>query len=57
MIDIDGTSPRVGIMHLLGEIAPDAVRIGLRVQAVWTPASERRGAITDIRYFKPITGG
>jgi uncharacterized OB-fold protein len=57
VIDIDGTSPRVGIMHLLGEIAPDAVRIGLRVQAVWKPASERQGAITDIRYFKPITGG
>lgn len=57
VIALDGTSPRVGIMHLLGEIAPDAVRIGLRVQAMWKPASERQGAITDIRYFRPITGG
>lgn len=57
VIDLDGTSPRVGIMHRLGEVAPEAVRIGLRVQAVWKPPEERRGAITDIRYFRPAEGG
>lgn len=57
VVDIDGTSPRVGILHLLGEVAPDAVRVGLRVQAVWKPAGERQGAITDIRYFRPLPGG
>lgn len=57
VIDLDGTLPRAGILHLLGEVAPDAVRIGLRVQAVWKPPAERRGAITDIRYFRPLAGG
>jgi uncharacterized OB-fold protein len=56
VIEIDGTSPRVGILHLLGDIAPDAVRIGLAVRAVWKPAGERQGAITDIRHFRPVRG-
>jgi hypothetical protein len=53
MIDIDGTSPRIGILHLLSEVEPDAVHVGMKVKAVWKPAEERTGAITDIRYFKP----
>ena len=55
VIDIDGTTPRVGIMHMLGEVAPDDVKIGLRVQAVWKPAEEREGSILDIKYFRPMT--
>ena len=54
VIDIDGASPGHGIMHLLGEVDPDKVRIGMRVEAVWKPADEREGAVTDILYFKPI---
>jgi uncharacterized OB-fold protein len=54
VIDIDGTQPLVGIMHLLGEVDPDDVKIGMRVQAVWKPAEEREGSILDIRYFKPL---
>ncbi|MDR7521145.1 MAG: Zn-ribbon domain-containing OB-fold protein [Armatimonadota bacterium] len=57
VIDLDGTSPRCGILHLLGGIRPDAVRVGLRVRAVWKPAGRRQGAITDIRYFKPVGRG
>lgn len=53
VIDIDGTSPRVGILHLLGEVEPDAVHVGMKVKAMWKPAEERTGAMTDIRYFKP----
>ena len=41
-------------MHLLGEVEPDEVKIGMKVQAVWKPAKERVGAITDILYFKPV---
>ena len=55
VIDIDGTKPPVGIMHLLGEVASDDVKIDMRVQAVWKPPEEREGAITDIKYFKPIS--
>ncbi len=54
VIAIDGASPGMGILHLLGEVDPKAVRIGMRVQAVWKPPEEREGAITDIRYFKPL---
>jgi len=54
VIEIDGASPLCGIMHKLGEVEPDAIHIGMRVQAVWKPPEEREGAITDIRYFKPI---
>ena len=54
VIDIDGASPMHGIMHMLGEIEPQEVKIGLRVQAVWKSAKERQGSITDILYFKPV---
>jgi len=54
VIEIDGASPGVGILHLLGEVDPEEVRVGMRVKAVWKPAGEREGAITDIKYFKPL---
>jgi uncharacterized OB-fold protein len=54
VIDIDGTKPSVGIMHMLGEVEPEAVEIGMKVQAVWKPADEREGSILDIKYFKPV---
>lgn len=54
VVDIDGAAPGMGILHTLGEIEPSQIRIGMRVQAVWKPPQERQGAITDIRYFKPI---
>ena len=54
VIDIDGTQPAVGIMHVLSEVQPDDVKIGMRVKAVWKPADEREGSILDIQYFKPL---
>jgi len=54
IIEIDGASKGMGIMHLLGEVEPEEVKIGMRVKAVWKPPEEREGAITDIRYFKPL---
>jgi uncharacterized OB-fold protein len=54
VIDIDGASPLHGIMHMLGDVDPQQVKIGMRVKAVWKPAEERQGAITDILYFKPL---
>ena len=53
-LDIDGASPLHGILHKLGEVKPEDVKIGMKVKAVWKPAKEREGAITDIKYFKPI---
>lgn len=57
VIEIDGASPLHGIMHMLGEVDPQRVHIGMRVKAVWRPETERVGAITDILYFKPIEEG
>lgn len=53
VIEIDGASKGQGIMHLLGNVEPQNVKIGMRVRAVWKPASERTGSITDIVYFEP----
>ena len=55
VIELDGAAPGVGIMHKLGEVDLADIRTGLRVQAVWKPARQRTGAITDIRYFRPLT--
>lgn len=57
VIEIDGASPLHGIMHMLDEVEPGAVKIGMRVKAVWKPPEERTGSITDILYFKPFEEG
>lgn len=54
VIEIDGASQGMGILHLLGEVRPEEVQVGMRVQAVWRPAAERTGSVLDIAYFKPI---
>jgi uncharacterized OB-fold protein len=54
VIEIDGASPLHGIMHMLGDVDPKQVHIGMRVQAVWKEPLDRLGAVTDILYFKPI---
>jgi len=55
VIEIDGASPGMGILHHLGEFEdPKQIKIGMRVKAVWKPEKERQGAITDLRYFKPM---
>ena len=54
VIDLDGASKGIGILHYLGEIKPDEIKFGMRVKAVWKPLEERVGAITDIKYFKPV---
>lgn len=45
-----------GLVHLLGEVEPENVTIGMRVEAIFKPATERQGSITDILYFKPVNG-
>ncbi len=43
----------LALMHLLQEIEAEDVRIGMRVEAVWTE-EERRGSLADdILYFRP----
>ena len=56
IIAIDGASPNMGIMHILGEVKPEDVYIGMKVKAVWKDEKEREGVITDIKYWKPLVG-
>jgi len=59
VIEIDGASQGMGILHLLGEVGNslaevlEHVKVGMPVQAVWKPAEQREGSITDILYFRP----
>jgi len=55
VIEIDGANGN-GILHLLGEVTKDTAKIGMEVEAVWKPAAERQGLITDIRYWRPRKG-
>ncbi len=42
-----------GLVHRLGEVEPHEVQMGMRVEAVFKPQSERTANINDIKYFKP----
>ena len=54
VIDLDGATPGMGILHNLGEVEPSKISIDMRVKAVWKSSAERQGSIMDIRYFKPM---
>lgn len=60
VIQLDGASTLEsgpimgGIMHMLGEVDPENINIGMHVQAVWKRPEDRKGSVTDILYFKPI---
>ena len=53
VIEIDSTG-HAGFLHIIGEAKEDDVTIGMRVKAVWIDPEQRKGSITDIKYFKPI---
>jgi len=40
-----------GLVHLLGEVKPEAIREGMKVEAVF--AQTRQGSLVDIAYFRP----
>ena len=50
VIKLDGADS--GLTHILDEVEPGEVKIGMRVQAVFR--EKREGNILDIQYFKPI---
>ena len=54
VIDIDGASPGIGILHLLGNVDPDKIDVGMKVKAVWKPPEEREGSVTDILFWEPL---
>lgn len=50
-IRLDGAD--VPFAHLLGEIAPDDVAVGQRVEAMWVPDADLAPTWESIRYFRP----
>ena len=54
VIEIDGASKGMGILHMIEKIDPEKIKVGMKVKAVWKPADKREGSITDIEYFKPV---
>jgi uncharacterized OB-fold protein len=50
LIKFDGTQG--GLIHRISET--DKVYIGMKVEAVLKPPSERKASINDIAYFKPV---
>lgn len=53
IIQLDGAD--TGFVHMLGEVEPEKLSIGMRVQAVFKPKKERAASILDIKHFKPIS--
>jgi uncharacterized OB-fold protein len=49
-IMLDGADTQ--FTHLLGEVDPADVEVGMRVKAVW--AEDRKGTLHDIEYFRPV---
>lgn len=41
-----------GFFHVLEEVDPSQVKVGMRVEPVWNP--EPTGEITDIKYYRPV---
>jgi uncharacterized protein len=51
-VQLDGADG--GLVHYLDEVAPEQVYIGMDVEAVFKEKAERKGSITDIKYFRPL---
>lgn len=51
-IQVDGADTR--LMHLIREIDPTGVHIGMRVEPVWLPDEELDTSMNSIRYYRPI---
>jgi uncharacterized OB-fold protein len=52
IIQLDGAS--TGLVHLLGGVDPEKVKVGMRVRAVFK--RKRVGSVLDIKYFRPAGG-
>lgn len=52
LIRLDGAD--TGFLHMLGEVEPERIQEGMRVEAVF--AEERIGSPRDIAYFRPLAG-
>lgn len=49
-IVLDGAD--VPLLHIVGEVPPEQVRMGMRVEAVW--AEQLEPTLASVRYFRPV---
>jgi uncharacterized OB-fold protein len=52
LIRFDGV--RGGLIHRIGEVDANEIKIDISVEAVFKKAEERMGSILDIAYFRPV---
>jgi uncharacterized OB-fold protein len=52
IVQLDGAD--TGFVHMLGEVDPGQLKIGMKVKAVFKVKKERQASILDIKYFKPL---
>jgi len=52
IVQLDGAD--TGFVHMLGEVEPGQLKIGMKVKAVFKVKKERQASILDIKYFKPL---
>jgi len=52
IVQLDGAD--TGFVHMLGEVDPAQLKVGMKVRAVFNVKKERQGSILDIKYFKPL---
>jgi uncharacterized OB-fold protein len=52
IVQLDGAD--TGFVHMLGEVEPEELKIGMKVKAVFKVKKERQASILDIKYFKPL---
>lgn len=50
IIQLEGAD--TGLVHFIGEVDPEKVKAGMKVQAVFK--EERTGSILDVKYFRPV---
>ena len=52
IVQLDGAD--TGLAHMLGEVDPAQLKVGMKVKAVFKVEKERVASILDIKYFKPL---
>jgi uncharacterized protein len=50
LIHLEGSD--TSLLHIIDEVKPEEVKVGMKLQAKF--ASERKGNIFDIEYFRPV---
>ncbi|MBP2330593.1 putative OB-fold protein [Kibdelosporangium banguiense] len=51
-IQVHGAATR--LMHLVREVPPDEVHIGMEVEPVWAPDDQLTTSMTSILHFRPV---